>query len=100
MMRIRHIFGLEPKLPDNIPMFTFGKYRNRLFSEVLEEDPGYIKWAYETVDDRAGIPKPTYTAACKRVPQRKQSKQWLIGDWGDEEFYEDFPEADRMWGDL
>jgi len=30
--------------------FTFGKYKGKLVSEVLKENPSYIKWVHENVD--------------------------------------------------
>lgn len=64
-----------------INLFTFGKYRNQSHDWVLENDPGYIKWAYETVDRRAGISRSTYAAACDALDH---------GDDDYKEFAEDF----------
>lgn len=32
--------------------FTFGKYRDKLVSEVALDDPGYLRWLLENVDIR------------------------------------------------
>lgn len=79
---------------DAIPMFTFGKYRNSLHSEVLKVDPGYISWAYRTVANHAGIAYATYAAACTAID--------LDTDGEGEELVEgqDYPEPPRCWGDL
>ncbi len=75
-----------PPLPLSIPLFTFGKYRNETFDSVLDRDPAYIKWAYETVQAHAGIPHKTYTAACEAL------------DHGDDDPEDMFSEGPGAWG--
>jgi hypothetical protein len=38
------------------PTFAFGKHRDRTVAWVLANDPGYLVWAYNTVDKRK-LPK-------------------------------------------
>ena len=34
----------------NAAIFTFGKYKGRLFMDVLDEDPGYLRWCGQEID--------------------------------------------------
>lgn len=86
-----------PFSPD-IPLLTFGRHRNRLISEVLEDDPGWLVWAYETVRGRAGIDRKTYLAALKRREGRKPKYRYDPPDYPNED--DEYPEGDRWYGDL
>lgn len=75
---------------DAIPLFTFGPYRNEPHEEILKVNPGYIKWAYETVANHGGIAYRLYAAACQAT---------AVGD--PEDFDPaDMPDPPRAWGDL
>jgi uncharacterized protein (DUF3820 family) len=40
---------------DEDKCFAFGKYRGRLLSEILQEDPAYLRWMMEEMDLPLGI---------------------------------------------
>jgi len=43
------ILGGAAKSAQNLPVFTFGKHRGKLFVDVLEEDPRYLSWAAQEI---------------------------------------------------
>ncbi len=42
--------GAPQKSMQNPAIMPFGKYKNRLLVDILEEDPGYLRWAAENID--------------------------------------------------
>jgi hypothetical protein len=66
------------KVPELV--FSFGKYKGKTAAWVLENDPGYIVWAWNTVSrGRLPFKRSVYEDASDRV------------GWGD---YDDLDELD------
>lgn len=42
--------GGMAKPGQNAAVMPFGKYKNRLLVDILEENPGYLRWAAENID--------------------------------------------------
>lgn len=55
------VSGAAAKPAQNAAAMTFGKYRGRLLVDILEENPGYLKWAKSEINgfakklEQAGI---------------------------------------------
>jgi hypothetical protein len=60
--------------PD-IPLFTFGKYRNRRIDDIVRADPGYAVWAYETVRN-SGVTEAQYREAKANAWADKAAASW------------------------
>lgn len=99
------------EMPASIEIFDFGKYRGLSHHHVAGVDPSYVCWAYERVEDHAGISESTYAAACRasgltrqqrdlrhRQAVAKRLRDERPNDESDE--WEDLPEEPRTWGDL
>lgn len=38
------------KSMQNAAVFSFGKYKSRLYVDILEENPGYLRWCVQEID--------------------------------------------------
>lgn len=43
--------GGMAKPAQNPAVFSFGKYKGRLFVDVLEENPGYLRWCRDEIEN-------------------------------------------------
>lgn len=55
---------------DHDGAFLFGKHRNELAEQVAVDDPSYVQWALDTVDDLADDDREVLEA-CMRFRNRK-----------------------------
>lgn len=44
------VSGGAAKPAQNAAIMPFGKYKGRLLVDILEENPGYLRWAAENID--------------------------------------------------
>lgn len=44
------ISGGAAKPVQNAAVFGFGKYKSRLYVDILEENPGYLRWCVQEID--------------------------------------------------
>jgi hypothetical protein len=51
---------------DHTPL-TFGQYRGKTPAEIAEENPGYIKWMYETVKNKSTCSQALYKDCAAEV---------------------------------
>lgn len=42
--------GGMAKSGQNAAVFSFGKYKSRLYVDILEENPGYLRWCCSEID--------------------------------------------------
>jgi hypothetical protein len=70
-----------PKLQLNLDALAFGKHAGSTINTVFEEDPSYIIWLYESVDEgkRPHIPESIYKAALLKTPL--SNKEYDLGNW-------------------
>jgi hypothetical protein len=70
-------------LIDHTPL-TFGKHRGKTPEHVAEEDPSWLKWAFETIKDK-GICSQALYRDCVKDVQASRKDNGEDGEDGEEE---------------
>jgi hypothetical protein len=70
---------MSKKKKQEPPVMPFGKHRGRALSEILNEEPSYLAWFYDTVEDQRELKQaiaalPEFPARLARYRERKGLK--------------------------
>ena len=77
-------------------IFTYGKYKGQLVSEVIKTDPSYVCWAYENVPENGGVLPVQYDASVLQERKNRDAYEPDPADYADE--YDMLMEHDHHYG--